>query len=76
MGNRTRSSKKKTDEKLDDLLATTREQPGFENCLLPPSDAAMGESAQQGAMVVLNISQFRCDLIIVKPGRFNLLSLT
>ncbi|GKU04726.1 heterokaryon incompatibility protein or allele [Fusarium langsethiae] len=48
----------KTDEKLDDVLARTLEQPGFEDYLLPPSEATMKEATQQGPIVVINTSVF------------------
>ncbi|EKJ68428.1 hypothetical protein FPSE_11436 [Fusarium pseudograminearum CS3096] len=67
--------RKKADKMLDDLLAKIRKQPGFEDYLLPPSETAMRAAAQKGPIVVINVSQFRCDAIIVKPDRLHLLPL-
>ncbi|EYB24434.1 hypothetical protein FG05_11998 [Fusarium graminearum] len=67
--------RKKADKMLDDLLTKIRKKPGFEDYLLPPSETAMRAAAQKGPIVVINVSQYRCDAIIVKPDRLHLLPL-
>ncbi|KAM0236981.1 hypothetical protein ACHAP5_009221 [Fusarium lateritium] len=63
------------DEQLDELLSKIRKQPGFEDYLIPPSEADMKEAAKRGPVVVINASQFRCDAIIVEPHQLRLLPL-
>ncbi|XEU99252.1 hypothetical protein FSHL1_004539 [Fusarium sambucinum] len=67
--------RKEADKKLDGLITRIRKQPGFEDYLLPPSETAMRAAAQKGPIVVINVSRFRCDAIIVKPDRLHLLPL-
>ncbi|CAJ0547447.1 Ff.00g042010.m01.CDS01 [Fusarium sp. VM40] len=66
---------KQADEQLENLLGEIRKQPGFEDYLTPPSEADMKEAAKKGPVVVINVSQFRCDAIIVEPHQFRLLPL-
>ncbi|KIL92418.1 hypothetical protein FAVG1_04829 [Fusarium avenaceum] len=66
---------KQADEQLANLLDEIRKQPGFEDYLTPPSEADMKEAAKKGPVVVINVSQFRCDAIIVEPHQLRLLPL-
>ncbi|KAJ4130321.1 hypothetical protein NW768_007304 [Fusarium equiseti] len=66
---------KKADEKLDELLSKIRKEPGFEDYLLPPSEADMKAAAEKGPIVVINVSRFRCDAIIIETDRLRLLPL-
>ncbi|KAH6957433.1 CHAT domain-containing protein [Fusarium avenaceum] len=63
------------DEQLANLLGEIRKQPGFEDYLTPPSEADIEEAAKKGPVVVINMSQFRCDAIIVEPHQLRLLTL-
>ncbi|KAM0380172.1 hypothetical protein ACHAO7_012024 [Fusarium culmorum] len=67
--------RKEADEKLDNLLARIRKEPGFEDYLLPPSEVAMKTAAKKGPIVVINVSRFRCDAIIVESDQLRLLPL-
>ncbi|KAF5625053.1 TPR domain protein [Fusarium sp. NRRL 52700] len=63
------------DKQLEELLCRIRKKPGFENYLIPPSDTDIKGAASKGPIVVINVSQFRCDAIIVEAHRIRLLPL-
>ncbi|KAM0233414.1 hypothetical protein ACHAPO_007108 [Fusarium lateritium] len=67
--------RKEADEKLDDLLNRIRKEPGFEDYLIPPTEEAMKAAAESGPIVVVNVSRFRCDAIIVESNQLRLLPL-
>lgn len=67
--------RQEADEQLEDLLGRIRNEPGFEDYLVPPSAAEMKSAAKHGPIVVINVSQFRCDAIIVEPHQLSLLPL-
>ncbi|RBR09503.1 uncharacterized protein FIESC28_09834 [Fusarium coffeatum] len=66
---------KEADDNLDKLLSKIRKEPGFEDYLLPPSETDMKAAAAKGPIVVINVSRFRCDAIIIGPDRFRLVPL-
>ncbi|MGW0938760.1 CHAT domain-containing protein [Streptomyces sp. NPDC002666] len=47
------------------LLAEVRELPGLENFLRPPSVPELVAAAADGPVVVVNISSYRCDALVV-----------
>ena len=51
----------------DDLVEQVRRIPGHENFLRPPSIEALLPAAEDGPIVVANISEWRCDLLLVRP---------
>ncbi|RDW82942.1 hypothetical protein BP5796_04433 [Coleophoma crateriformis] len=51
---------------LDNVINEIRRQPGFETFLRPPPVEAIQAAASRGSIVVLNVSEFRCDAIIVQ----------
>ncbi|KAK8078662.1 hypothetical protein PG996_004832 [Apiospora saccharicola] len=54
---------------LDSLLREIRQLAGFENFLGPPNESEMREAATRGPIVVINVSEFRCDaLLLTKDG--------
>ncbi|KAK1856144.1 TPR domain containing protein [Colletotrichum chrysophilum] len=53
---------------LQDTLREIRKIPEFEGFLLPPSDEDIRKTASRGSVVVLNVSSFRCDAIIITPS--------
>jgi tetratricopeptide (TPR) repeat protein len=66
---------KDADEQLEELLGKIRKKPGFEDYLTPPSETDIKEAAKNGPVVVINVSQFRCDAVIVEPHQLRLLPL-
>jgi len=51
---------------LDRLFIKIREQPGFERFLLPPSEDEYRAAATYGPIIVINVSEYRCDAILVE----------
>ncbi|MFE9856553.1 CHAT domain-containing protein [Streptomyces sp. NPDC005780] len=49
----------------NELLAEVRELPGLENFLHPPSVPELVAAAAEGPVVVVNISTYRCDALVV-----------
>ncbi|KAJ7127712.1 CHAT domain-containing protein [Mycena epipterygia] len=52
----------------EDLLKQIRGLEGFSRFLLPKTISELSQAAQQGAVVILNISIDRCDALILMPG--------
>jgi len=50
---------------LDDIIAQIRQKPGFENFLRAESQAYLLSAAQEGPIVVLNVTELRSDAILV-----------
>lgn len=49
----------------DDVVATVRTRPGFERFLLPMSFTELKEAATDGPVVLVNVSRYRCDALVV-----------
>ncbi|MGW6202476.1 CHAT domain-containing protein [Streptomyces sp. NPDC055089] len=49
----------------DGLIAEVRELPGLENFLRPPSVPELVAAAVEGPVVVVNVSVYRCDALVV-----------
>jgi hypothetical protein len=54
---------------LDRLIAEIQQQPNFESFLKPPSEGDILEAGKHGSIVVINVSQYRCDAILVERHR-------
>ncbi|CAE6526603.1 unnamed protein product, partial [Rhizoctonia solani] len=52
-----------------DLLAYTRQQPGFEDFLQPMKSKSLIRAARYGPIVVINCQEDRCDALIVLPDQ-------
>jgi hypothetical protein len=55
--------------RLDRLIAAIQQQSGFENFLRPPSEGEILDAAKYGPIVVINVSEYRCDAILVDQHR-------
>ncbi|MFE1437452.1 CHAT domain-containing protein [Streptomyces sp. NPDC058739] len=57
-------------EKFDDVLARIRSLPGFADFLEPPSFERLHRAADEGPVVIINISSHRCDALLLTstPG--------
>ncbi|KAJ8062013.1 hypothetical protein OCU04_009795 [Sclerotinia nivalis] len=62
-------------KRLDEVIENIRQQSGFEKFLLPPSEEEMLFAARSGPIVVLNVSEYRCNAIIVEKHQIRLLNL-
>ena len=51
------------------LLTQVRDVPGFEDFLRPKKLAQLLKAAQFGPVVYINVHESRCDALILKPGR-------
>lgn len=51
---------------IDELIIKIRNQPEFEDFLLGPSGGELREAASVGPIVVINVSNLRCDAILVE----------
>jgi tetratricopeptide (TPR) repeat protein len=63
-------------KEFDELLNRIRKLTGFENFLLPPSETEIKAAALCGPIVVINVSKFRCDALLVQPHQIQVLPLT
>jgi hypothetical protein len=52
-------------KEMEKLLCNIRKKAGFETFLLPLGRKAIMRSAELGPVVVVNVSQYRCDAIII-----------
>ena len=59
----------------DDVLAEVRTRPGFESFLSVPSFSHLSAAAANGPVVVINVSQYRCDALVVTPGGIRVIPL-
>jgi tetratricopeptide (TPR) repeat protein len=54
------------ENEMDKMVIEIRNKPGFEDFLQGPSGGELQEAASGGPIVVINVSDFRCDAIIVE----------
>ncbi|KAF2626795.1 hypothetical protein BU25DRAFT_411322 [Macroventuria anomochaeta] len=54
------------ENELEELIMEIRQQPGFESFLLPPSGGLLLSAAENGPVVVINVSGFRCDAFLIR----------
>ncbi|PQE26664.1 TPR domain-containing protein [Rutstroemia sp. NJR-2017a BBW] len=62
-------------KKLDEVIEQIRQLYGFEDFLLPPSKEEMLLAARAGPLVVINVSRYRCDAILVEQHQIRSLHL-
>lgn len=51
----------------DDLVGQVRALSGFEDFLSPPSLESLLPAAEKGPVVIVNVSRWRCDALVVRP---------
>lgn len=54
-------------KRLDELLPQIRQLPRFERFLLSPSENDIKAAAKSGPIVIINISRFQCQALIIEP---------
>lgn len=62
-------------KELDKLVLEIREQPGFEEFLLPPNEEEIRAAANPGPIIVINASVYRCDAILVESHQIRSIAL-
>ncbi|KAI3316601.1 hypothetical protein HD806DRAFT_527777 [Xylariaceae sp. AK1471] len=60
---------------LEKLIDRIRDQPGFEHFLLPPTEQGVKDAARPGAIVMINVSGYRCDALVVEVHQIRLVEL-
>ncbi|KAL7934285.1 CHAT domain-containing protein [Trichoderma chlorosporum] len=60
--------RREADKEFTEVINAIRAQPGFSNFLQPPAIEELVSAADQGPIVVVNISSFRCDAFLVELG--------
>ncbi|KAK6721024.1 hypothetical protein SNK05_004116 [Fusarium graminearum] len=60
---------------LDELIVEIRKLPGFDDLWTAPTEAEIFEAAKYGPVVVINISDGRCDAIIINKDQMRCLAL-
>lgn len=62
-------------EQRDAALVRIRELPGFEDFLMPVEFAGLQAAASNGPVIVINVSQYRCDALIVTTSGVEVVNL-
>ncbi|KAL4939351.1 CHAT domain-containing protein [Aspergillus oleicola] len=65
----------KANTMFSEWIKEIRDQPGFQNFLSAPSEDEMCLGAQKGPIVVINLSVYRCDAIMIKEHQILCLDL-
>ncbi|KAH7013171.1 CHAT domain-containing protein [Ilyonectria destructans] len=63
-------------KEFDKLVAKIQTLPGFEDFLLPPSERDLKSAAQWGPIILINVSKYRCDALLLEPHQIQALPLT
>ncbi|KAK4196719.1 hypothetical protein QBC40DRAFT_257750 [Triangularia verruculosa] len=68
-------ARRRAEKELDDLVKKIRQEPGFERLLLPPSEEQFMKAADPDPVVVVDVSDLRCDAFVVTRDGIRLLEL-
>jgi hypothetical protein len=60
---------------FDKMIVGIRKQQGLENFLLPPTEADIKAAAKHGPVVIINMSKYRCDAILIEQDKIRSLPL-
>ncbi|KAM7214006.1 CHAT domain containing protein [Rhypophila decipiens] len=60
---------------FEGILAEIRNLPGFQDFLLPPNEHMVKGAAEQGPLIAINASRYRCDAILVTKNEIMALPL-
>jgi tetratricopeptide (TPR) repeat protein len=63
------SRRSTTSDELDELIIKIREQPGCKDFLLAPSELEFRKAAVYGPIIMINVSEYRCDAVLVEQHR-------
>lgn len=64
-----------TGREIEGLIEDIRRLPGFERFLLAPSEDELKASAAQGPVIVINMSDYRCDALVIDKDEIRALPL-
>jgi CHAT domain-containing protein len=59
----------KAGQELEKQIQTIRTLPGFDRFLLAPSEDELKAAAKYGPIVIINVSDYRCDAFIIEDSR-------
>jgi tetratricopeptide (TPR) repeat protein len=63
------SSRYNTSRKFEQLLLEIRQQDGFDQFLLGPSEDDVKAASKGGPIVVVNVSKYKCDALIIRTDQ-------
>ncbi|KAF2675634.1 hypothetical protein K458DRAFT_381173 [Lentithecium fluviatile CBS 122367] len=63
----------KADQKFNEVITKIREKSGFQNFLLPLTSDELMATADQGTIIAINVSSYRCDAFLIRRERITLL---
>lgn len=63
------------DRRFNEVITKIREQSGFQNFLLPPTYHELMAAADQGPIITVNVSSYRCDAFLIEKNRIIVLPL-
>ncbi|RDA94087.1 hypothetical protein CP533_5334, partial [Ophiocordyceps camponoti-saundersi (nom. inval.)] len=67
--------RREADQRLNQLITEIRNQPGFNNFLLPPTAESLKAAANPDPIIVINLSRFRCDAFLIEHHQIRVLNL-
>ncbi|KAL8296254.1 hypothetical protein RB600_001640 [Gaeumannomyces tritici] len=67
--------RREADQKFSELITSIRAQPGFDDFLRPPAAGDLMAAANPDPIIVVNLSQHRCDAFLVERDRIRVLEL-
>lgn len=53
-------------QKLEQMIKEIQKLPGFERFLLPPTEDELKAAASSGPIIIINVSEYRCDALIIE----------
>ncbi|RMJ08168.1 hypothetical protein CDV36_012227 [Fusarium kuroshium] len=65
----------KTGKEFDKLIGDIQALPEFSSFLGPPSEGEIQDAAKDGPLVVINVSKYRCDALIVEKHQTRVMPL-
>lgn len=63
------SQQYRLEEQFNNVLGEIRAKPGFQDFLLAPSEQRILTCTKNGSVVIINVSMFQCDAIILKDQK-------
>lgn len=67
--------RREANQRFEELIGEVRSQPGFQRFLLPPTTDELMAAAQEGPIVVVNVSPYRCDAFLIERRQIRALPL-
>ncbi|KAF9639221.1 hypothetical protein BFW01_g11027 [Lasiodiplodia theobromae] len=67
--------RREANQRFEELIGEIRSQPGFQRFLLPPTADELMVAAQEGPIVVVNVSPYRCDAFLIERHQIRALPL-